>query len=122
MRASVHASVRACVLWSVKGSQLTRSQKLLHRLLDRLGGYKRGAIEGAHGSTTYYKSTRPLGVRDGSEVALDTHLCSPVVSERERRLAMVASWSQATVFSASCVRKSRERSGKKANEFLPLAD
>ena len=34
---------------------------------------------------------------------------------------MVAPWSQATVFLASCARKSRERSGKKANEFLPLA-
>ena len=35
---------------------------------------------------------------------------------------MVAPWSQATVFLASCARKSRERNGKKANEFLPLAD
>ena len=35
---------------------------------------------------------------------------------------MVASWSQATVFLPSCARKSRESNGKKANEFLPLAD
>ena len=35
---------------------------------------------------------------------------------------MVAPWSQATVFLASCARKSRERNGKNANEFLPLAD
>ena len=72
------------------------------------------------------KSTRPLGAREGSEMALDTHLCSLVVSERassaERRLAVVASWSQATVFLASCARKSWERNGKNANEFLPLAD
>ena len=35
---------------------------------------------------------------------------------------MVASWNQATVFLASCARKSRERNGKKANEFLPLGE
>ena len=35
---------------------------------------------------------------------------------------MVASWSQVTVFLASCARKSRERNGKKANKFLPLVD
>ena len=35
---------------------------------------------------------------------------------------MVALWSQATVFLASCAQKSQERNGKKANEFLPLAD
>ena len=72
------------------------------------------------------KSTGPLGMRDWSEIALDTHLCSPVVSERassrERRLAMVASWSQVTVFLASYARRSRERNGKKSNKFLPLAD
>ena len=28
------------------------------------------------------KSTRPLGVLDWSEMALNTHLCPPVVSER----------------------------------------
>ena len=45
-----------------------------------------------------------------------------MVSERARRLAVVALWDQATVFLASCARKSRERNGKKANEFLPPAD
>ena len=30
---------------------------------------------------------------------------------------MVASWSQATVFLASCARKSRERNSKKAKEI-----
>ena len=29
---------------------------------------------------------------------------------------------EATIFLASCARKSRERNGKKANKFLPLAD
>ena len=28
------------------------------------------------------KSTMPLDVRDRSKMALDTHLCSPVVSDR----------------------------------------
>ena len=35
---------------------------------------------------------------------------------------MVALWSQAAVFLASCVQKSRERNSKKANKFLSLAD
>ena len=35
---------------------------------------------------------------------------------------MVALWSRATVFLASCTQKSLERNSKKANEFLPLAD
>ena len=72
------------------------------------------------------KSTRPLGVRDRSEMALDTHLCSPVVSERASTARGDWLWwlrvAGLTVFLVSYARKSQERTGKKANEFLPLAD
>ena len=63
---------------------MTPSQKLVHHSTERLGGHERGAIKGAHGQH-YLRGksiSRPLGVRDQSEVVLDTHLCSPVVSER----------------------------------------
>ena len=49
----------------VSRSQLTPSRKLVHHSTKQLGGYGRGAIQGAQ-----------------SEMALDTHLCFPVVSER----------------------------------------
>ena len=71
------------------------------------------------------KSTRPLGAPDRSEMALDTHLCSPVVSERASSARGDWLWwlrGARRLFLASCARKSRERNGKKANEFLPLAD
>ena len=52
---SVSPSVRPSVypLWRVSGSQLTPSQKLVHHSTERLGSYRRGAIEGAYDSTTY---------------------------------------------------------------------
>ena len=90
----------------VSGSQSTPSQKLVHHLTERseaTGGIPLKALTTAQPMD---KNTRPLGVRDRSEMVLDTHLCSPVVSERassERGnwVCMVASWSQATVFLAS---------------------
>ena len=42
-------------------------------------GYMMSAIEGAYDTG---KSTRPLGMWNPSEMALDTHMCFPVVSER----------------------------------------
>ena len=49
---SVHLCVCARVT-EVSESQLTPSQKLVHRSIERLGGYRRGAIQGAYNGTAY---------------------------------------------------------------------
>ena len=56
-KAVVTTVVSACVRLKrrVSGSQSTLSQKLVHRSTERLGGYGRGAIEGAHDSTIYLR-------------------------------------------------------------------
>ena len=63
-------------------------------------------------------------VQAGFNVALDTHLRSPVVSERASSTRsdwhMVTSWSQATVLWLQTVRKCQEKMRKKDNKFCPL--
>ena len=53
----------------------------MHPSTEQLGGYGRG-VKVLTTALPTGKSTRPLGVPDRSEMVLDTHLCSPVVSER----------------------------------------
>ena len=60
------------------------------------------------------ESTGPLGAREGSEMALDTRLCSPVVSERASSERGDWLWwlrgARRLCSLASCARKSRGRS------------